>query len=513
MSDTQPKEFGKFRATFWPVRSYELKKFLPLTALLFFILFVYTIVRDLKDTFLNTKTNMWVGADPKATADLISCIKLWFVLPFAFLAVIVFGWLVGKFGSKKTFYIIISFFMGFYTLFGFVFYPNLETLKMPSEQITSMIAGKPVFIQQFLTCFANWPITLFYVFAELWGAMAIASLFWQFVNAIVKKSETKRFYATFSMIANIGVIIAGFIIQGVAGKDISIFTVMILMGIVATCCIIVLSIYTYIHKVILTDPRFYDPSQVKPKKKKAKVSALEGIKILFTNKYMLLIAVLVLGYGIVINLAETVMKAEFKALSLVTGKNYAYYQSWVSIVTGILTVVFAIIANYVLRRFSWKFAALITPVLMGIFCTAFFALSYLNHIGVSSIIGFSTLFLAAVFGIFQDAVSKSIKYCLFDTTKNMAYIPLDEEVKTKGQAAVEVIAARAGKSGGAVIQQGLFTFVTPGAMNNIFSFVAISAVVFVAWILSVFKLNPMYEKALADRAEAEAEAKKVEVAE
>ena len=123
------------------------------------------------------------------------------------------------------------------------------------------------------------------------------------------------------------------------------------------------------------------------------------------------------------------------------------------------------------------------------------------------------MFLAAVFGIFQDAVSKSIKYCLFDTTKNMAYIPLDEEVKTKGQAAVEVIAARAGKSGGAVIQQGLFTFVTPGVMNNIFSFVAISAVVFVAWILSVFKLNPMYEKALADRAEAEAEAKKVEVAE
>ena len=109
MSDTQTKEFSKLRATFWPIHSYELKKFLPLSILMFFILFVYTIVRDLKDTFLNTKTHMWVGADPKATADLISSLKLWYVLPGAFLAVILFGWLMSKFGSKKTFYIMISF--------------------------------------------------------------------------------------------------------------------------------------------------------------------------------------------------------------------------------------------------------------------------------------------------------------------------------------------------------------------------------------------------------------------
>lgn len=509
MSDTQTKEFSKLRATFWPIHSYELKKFLPLSILMFFILFVYTIVRDLKDTFLNTKTHMWVGADPKATADLISSLKLWYVLPGAFLAVILFGWLMSKFGSKKTFYIMISLFMIFYALFGFVFYPNLNSLIMSEQQITNMIVGKPVFIQQFLTCMANWPITLFYIFSEIWGAMAIASLFWQFANAIVKKSETKRFYATFSMIANTGVIIAGFIIKDVVGKDATVSGVMLLMTGVVLCCIIAMSIYTYINKVILTDPRFYDPSQVKPKKKKAKVSALEGIKILFTNKYMLLISVLVIGYGITINLAEVVMKAQFKQLAALTGKGYAYYQSYVSICTGFLTILFAIIANYVMRKYTWRTAAAITPVLMGIIATIFFGLSFLNHQKVESIFGISVLGLAVWFGIIQDGISKSIKYCLFDTTKNMAYIPLDEEVKTKGQAAVEVIGARAGKSGGAVIQEIMKTITGTGAPGNIGAVVVICMLVFVSWLFSVFKLSPMYEKAVADRAAEEANEKKL----
>ena len=60
--------------------------------------------------------------------------------------------------------------------------------------------------------------------------------------------------------------------------------------------------------------------------------------------------------------------------------------------------------------------------------------------------------LAVWFGMVQDALSKSVKYCLFDATKNMAYVPLDEETRTKGQAAVEVIGGRAGKAGASLIQ-------------------------------------------------------------
>ena len=108
-------------------------------------------------------------------------------------------------------------------------------------------------------------------------------------------------------------------------------------------------------------------------------------------------------------------------------------------------------------RKSWGFAAILTPIVLLITGTAFFVFvlfrgSLTDYI---SALGTTPLFLAVIFGAIQNIMSKSSKYSLFDPTKETSYIPLDPESKVKGKAAIDVVGARLGKSGGSLIQQGL----------------------------------------------------------
>ncbi len=501
MLDTQPQKFNKFQEFIFPIYKHELKKFIPMNFLMFCILFVYALGNGLKDLFIQYNTNLWIGARPEETSSLISALKLWYVLPSAVVAVVVFTILLNKFGPDKTFNITVIGFIIFYGLYGYFIYPNIDDLILSEEKITEMIQGMPIFFRTFITCFANWPFAAFYVISELWGSIMISSLFWQFANRVTLKHEVTRFFGLFSLISSVGTVLAGSIIMNYA-RNLDAHHVKVLMTAILITGITILVIYSYINKIVAKDAHIYQAEHVpKGDSNDKKVSALEGIKILFKNPYLMLIAVLILSYGIAINFSEILMKAGMK--EAFDKSEYAKMQGMLSVFTGLFASIVVLISANILRKFSWKISALVTPLTFLIVGGIFLSLVLYKQFVSSTIFGISAVTLSAWVGIIHDALVKSVKYSLFDTTKSMAYIPLDEDTKTKGQAAVEMIGGRAGKAGSSAVQQVMFSFprtlvTTTGTVGGVLAYSPIIIAIFFAtvitWTFAVLKLNVRYEE-------------------
>lgn len=450
-------EFTGWRASLWPIHNYELKKFLPLAFIMFCILFNYTLLRDMKDTIVVNS----------AGAGAISFLKLYCVTPAAILFVIIYAKLTNVLSRENVFYAIVAPFLIFFGAFAFVIYPNLEILHPSPESIQALKQSYPV-LSGFIDIYAYWAFSIFYVLSEIWGSAMIALMFWQFANHVVRMRESKRFYGLFLVIGNVALILSGQVVVFCSQEVTRYFdtpeaawqmSLYLLMGSVVVLGIVAMGLYRWMHTAVLNDKRYYDPAEAGvPKKKKSKPSLVESIKIIFRSPELGYITILVMAYGITINLIEVQWKNQLGLYFSGDKAGYNAFMGNFSTLQGIFIIFFSwLVGANILRRVSWFLAAIITPLAITLGGVLFFAFIFAREQVEFLLKALATNPIAAAsfLGAGIVILSKAIKYGLFDTTKEMAYIPLDDELKTKGKAAVDVIGGRAGKAGGAFVQSNL----------------------------------------------------------
>lgn len=493
--ESQP-QFSALRGIFWPVHSFELKKVIPLALMMFCVLFNYTILRDAKDALIVTA--------PGSGAEAISFIKVWGTLPFAIIMMSIYAALSSKVSKQALFYTSLSFFFVFFAIFGFVLFPFKHEIHMSLSTMEILKADYPL-LTWLIPLVGNWSYSLFYIFAELWGTVGISVLFWTFANDITRVSEAKRFYALFGLIGNVGLLFSGELLVRITEStrhltaverwDVSMKWIMIALLVMIG---VMMYLYHWMQKNVLTDPRLYDPQAAasSKKKKKAKLSFAESIKVVFSSKYVGYIAILILGYGICINLIEVTWKSQLK-LQYPDPADFIQFMGRFSQTTAVITIIMMVVGANVVRKFGWFTGAILTPLMLLVTGGMFFSFILFGDAfsGILGAISMTPVMAAVLIGTLQNSLTKGTKYALFDPTKEMAYIPLEEDLKVKGKAAADGIGGRLGKSGGGIIQQVLLTFMVGSTQLMIAPYLAaILLVIVLAWMGAVVGLSKEFNK-------------------
>ncbi|KAF4372415.1 hypothetical protein F8388_027088 [Cannabis sativa] len=462
-----------------------LKKIIPLGLMFFCILFNYTILRDTKDVLVVTAKG--------SSAEIIPFLKTWVNLPMAIGFMLLYTKLSNVLSKKALFYTVILPFIAFFGAFGFVLYP-LSNLIHPEALADKLLQTLgPRFLGP-LAILRIWSFCLFYVMAELWGSVVISVLFWGFANQITTVDEAKRFYPLFGLGANIALIFSGRTVKyfsnmraslgpGVDGWALSLKAMMsIVVGMGFTICFLYWWVNAYVPL----------PTRSRKKKEKPKMGTMESLKFLVSSKYIRDLATVVVAYGISINLVEVTWKSKLKA-QFPSPNAYSSFMGDFSSATGVATFIMMLASQFIFEKYGWGVAAAITPTVLLLTGVGFFSLILFGAPLTPALAGLGmTPLLAAVYvGALQNIFSKSAKYSLFDPCKEMAYIPLDEDTKVKGKAAIDVVCNPLGKSGGALIQQ--FMILTFGSLASSTPYLGgILLVIVLAWLGAARSLDTQF---------------------
>lgn len=513
MSHPSQLEFSKWQSLLWPVHRSELKKLIPMLLIFFFISFNYNILRTMKDSLIVTAKS--------SGAEAIPFIKVWVMFPMAVFLTFVYTRLANRWKRETVFYIMMTFFLGFFVLF-LILYPYQDSLHLHATADYLQRTLPEGFHGAIAMC-RYWTFTSFYVMSELWGAIMLFTLFWGFANQITRIEEAKRFYGLFGIGANLSGAVAAVVSMVLItySKYTPFFVVpeserwlYLQIFLVLFSGLIIVGLFRWMHQKVLTDARFYDPAKaIEDQGVRGKLSLRDSFAYLTRSRYLLCIAIIVIAYNVVINLVEVIWKQQVREL-YPNKEDYAFYMNKVMFVMGAVATAIALFGtgNFI-RRYGWTFTAMLTPAILVVTSVIFLYFLFCKE-GICTTVPFLLSFSSPAFvvflGSFQNCISRAAKYSVFDATKELAFVPLSSECKLKGKAAIDGVCSRLGKSGGSIIHQGLLLFFSTIVASTPYVAAWLMGII-ILWVIAIYVLGKQFNELTVKQGQAASASKQAEV--
>lgn len=476
------------------LRRNEGRKFLIMAFLMFCILLNQNILRNIKDSWVVTV----IGA------EIITFIKLWIEVPAGAVFLFFYSRLCNKINLFWVFRIIILLFLFYLTIFLFILIPYIENIQ-PSQKIVDQIILFAPYTKWFLIIISKWVIVSFYVIGELWPIIFYCILFWQLANSITSSEQAQRFYPALGFFGQSNLIFSSIIITYFTSdkfflqKYFSIHNlheetnsrIKCLLFLSIVLCIISLLLHILIEKDLKKNPTVYSIS--KDKFLPLKLGFRESIKLVISSKYLLSVSLIVVSYSLSINLLEGILLSKISQYYKGVTKDVMNYNALITLYIGCFTLFFNFFGNRVITKFGWLVSSILTPISTLVFGSLFFISTIFSEYLVNN--KSYILLISIIIGGIHIVITKSIKYSFFDSSKEMAYLTMNNELKVKGKGAIEIFGTKIGKASGSLIQNILFIVFPYSTYDDIKILLFIMfVVVMMVWIRSVITINFYYKK-------------------
>ena len=408
----------------------EIKKFGLLAVILGLIIGVYWVLRILKDSVFFKI----VGPQCQPIAKIAS---VFMMIPLIFL----YSKLVDKYSRHKIFYLLSA----FYGIASLVF---AYFLMDPTMGLANTVESPYRIL--------GWA---WYIFVESFGSIMVV-LFWSFASDITTPESAKRGFPLIGIGAQFGGVLCTVFLRNPVKLYGAPVVIAISSLLIFTIALVVRYFVGNIPKEHLIGFKSKEPSRVK-------TGFLDGIRLMFSNPYLLGIFGVVSFYQIV----NAILDFQFKCMAnsaFVDHNAFGAYLFDASIVINIISVLCLIFGiNSIGRKFGLTVSLVLLPV--SIACVVFVFKMNLT---------LTVAFWAIV-------ISKSINYALNQPTKEQLYIPTTKSAKYKTKAWIDAFGSRASKSIGSgvnllqpVLGPSIFILFSTGL-----SFVLIGAWIFVGIFL------------------------------